>query len=135
LPEKTPEKQPEKQPEKTPEAPPPVMVEITISDAPDGTQVYGPGGVLLATLPGKLEVRRSDEPLQITLKHDGFDTRVEKIAVASATKIALPLQKTKVPKPPVGPGSQKPPVGPGSQKPPKPPKPPGGPGSSDIPEF
>ena len=86
-------------------------VEIEITGAPPNTFVYGPGRVLLGTVPGTLVFPRSEQPLEIKLEHPGYRTRTEKIAVTVSKTLSLSLTKV----PAVRAGSGK--------------------GSSDIPDF
>jgi len=59
-------------------APPPIdaatlsrYVEVSFQGAPEGTEIYGPGGVLFGVVP-TVQLERSNAPVQLTLKADGY---------------------------------------------------------------
>ena len=93
-------------PDAAPQTVAPATIEVEIKGVPAGTQIYNVDKVLLGTTPDKILVTRSDKPFEITLKHDGYTPRTEKISVATSATLTLPLTHVRViVKPPTPKGS------------------------------
>jgi serine/threonine-protein kinase len=71
----------------------PPKVRITLEGCPFGTDVFGPGHVLLGQAPGTLTVPASEVPLELTLDKAGYATRVARIRVTEDAVVRLPLSK------------------------------------------
>jgi eukaryotic-like serine/threonine-protein kinase len=53
----------------------PALVTIDVQGPPAGTEVYGPGGKLLGSAPGPVQLARSTRAVVLTLKADGYVTQ------------------------------------------------------------
>ncbi|MEM9489255.1 MAG: hypothetical protein AAGC55_08925, partial [Myxococcota bacterium] len=63
----------------------PATVSLDIRGVPDNTEVVGPDGTVLGLAPGAITIDRGDEPVELTLRRDGY---------ASATRSVVPSANT-----------------------------------------
>jgi hypothetical protein len=85
-----------------PVAPPPVAaapVTITIVGPPAGTEVLGPGGRLLGTAPGAVQLERSEQDVVLTFRADGHVARSIPVATRGDQQITVELEARAADKP------------------------------------
>jgi hypothetical protein len=77
----------------TPPAPAaaPAFVAVTIEGPPEGTEVYGPAG-LLGVAPGVVQLPRGDAEVMLTFKADGYRAATASVMPASATTLTVTLE-------------------------------------------
>ena len=75
-----------------PEAPLPGFVTIEIAGPPAGTEVYGPAGPLGAA-PGRIQLVRNPDEVQLVLKADGYETAVTRVVPDGNKAIDVALTK------------------------------------------
>jgi len=86
-----------------PPAPPPVapvqpaLVTIQIDGPPAGTEVYGPGGRLLGTVPGPVQLERADQEVVLTLRADGYTTRSMPVRASADAAFTVELESKGAP--------------------------------------
>jgi eukaryotic-like serine/threonine-protein kinase len=77
---------PEPSPPVAPPAPvSPALVAVTVNGPPAGTEVYGPGGRLLGTAPGAIQLEAGEAEVVLTFRADGFVTRSMPVAAREQT--------------------------------------------------
>jgi hypothetical protein len=92
--------------------PAPALVAITVEGPPEGTEVYGPAG-LLGVAPGVIQLPRGDTEVMLTFKAEGYRTATRPVTPTAGTTLAVALEPVPAsPAPPAKP--------PGSGKPRKP---------------
>jgi hypothetical protein len=79
---------------------PPVLVAITVEGAPVGTEVYAPGGRLLGTAPGAIQLEAGDDEVVLTFRADGFVTRSMPVAAREQTLTVALEPRASEPEPP-----------------------------------
>ena len=79
-------------------APPlPALVTIDVQGPPAGTEVYGPGGKLLGSAPGPVQLARGDRDVVLTLKADGYVTQSATVHPAADGAVDVTLHQKPAP--------------------------------------
>ncbi len=81
------------EPEKTPE---PTEVAWFIEGSPKGAQILGPDGKQLGTLPGKIELPRSEEPLELTFRYKRYRSETRSVVPSANGALTIKLKKRRV---------------------------------------
>ncbi len=75
-----------------PASPPlPALVTVDIEGPPDGTEVYGPSG-LLGLAPGAIQLPYAEAEVTLTFKVDGYETVTHTLAASADTAIAVEMK-------------------------------------------
>jgi serine/threonine-protein kinase len=69
----------------------PATVTLEIDGPPDGTEVYGPRG-LVGVAPGKIQIERGDFPVLLTFKAEGYRTKTAEVKSADETTLSVRLK-------------------------------------------
>jgi hypothetical protein len=69
----------------------PRLVTIDVAGVPDGTEVYGPRG-LMGVAPGPIQVERGASDVILTFKADGYVTRSQAVTPDADQSLALTLE-------------------------------------------
>ncbi len=64
----------------------PKYVTIAVRNVPPGTEVYSPSG-LVGVAPGELQLERSEQPLRLTFKADGYRAKTLSVSVTHDTQV------------------------------------------------
>ncbi len=64
----------------------PKYVTIAVRNVPPGTEVYSPSG-LVGVAPGELQLERSEQPLRLTFKADGYRAKTLSVSVTHDTEV------------------------------------------------
>jgi len=72
-------------------APPSRFVELTVTGPPEGTEVYGPGG-LLGVAPGTIQLLRGAEPVLLTFKAPGHRAATREVVPDQDGAVEVSLQ-------------------------------------------
>jgi hypothetical protein len=67
------------------------FVAVTIEGPPEGTEVYGPAG-LLGVAPGVVQLPRGDTEVMLTFKADGYRAATAAVTPAAATTLTVALE-------------------------------------------
>ena len=71
---------------------PPERVTLTITDAPDGTEIHGPSGSLLGVVP-TLQLARDDHDLVLTFQADGYRPVSRTLHPTADASLSVKLEK------------------------------------------
>ncbi|GMV19780.1 MAG: hypothetical protein AMXMBFR56_80040 [Polyangiaceae bacterium] len=74
-------------------------VRVEIVGPPAGTEVHGPDGRLLGTLPGSIQLARSDSPVTLELNRRGYGKLSHAVTPKGDLRVALTLPSATKPKP------------------------------------
>ena len=83
------------------------FVQFEVTGAPEGTEVYGPGGPV-GTAPGTIQLVRGEEPLLLTFKAPGHRTETRQVVPSGDGSIEVPLEALERPARPARRGTARP---------------------------
>src|SRR5690606_30181513 len=70
---------------------PPSLVTVTVSGVPDGTEVYGPRG-LMGVAPGPIQLHRGSDEVILTFKADGHVSKSHAVTPEADQPLAITLE-------------------------------------------
>lgn len=81
----------------TPAPSEPLTVQLAVAGAPDGTKIFGPGGVQLGEAANALELPQGNDPLQLMFRAEGYDDLTREIVPVASGTITVSMVPTRTP--------------------------------------